>query len=307
MADATPFTILYIAGSGRSGSTLLEQLLAEVDGTCPVGELRMVWRRGVEHDHRCGCGQPFSACPFWQEVVARGFGEMAASEAREIQELADSVERARYMPGLLAPSGLRSSSFDRRLREYAEVLKHLFQAIRDVSGAEVIIDNSKEPPYGLCLQRIPGERVAVVHLVRDSRAVAYSRQRLRVNPQIHWTTQSMKRYPVWSTALEWNRRNILAEAMRLTGVEYRRIRYEDLTSDPEGQRGRLVEWALQRRGFRLRGTSASPHTVSGNPMRFERKRRPVQPDAEWTSTMSARSRRVVSLLTLPLLARYDYL
>jgi hypothetical protein len=267
----------------------------------------MVWRRGVEYDHRCGCGQPFSACAFWQDVLSRGFGEMTVTKAGEIQRLASRVERTRYMPALLAPSALRPSSFDRRLREYMEVLSRLYQAIREVSGANVIIDNSKEPPYGLALQRIPGARLAVVHLVRDSRAVAYSRQRLKVNPQIHWTRQNMKRYPVWSTALEWDRRNVFSEAMRLADVEYRRIRYEDLTSDPEGQRKSLAEWALPGRGIRVSGSAPLAHTVSGNPMRFEQERRPVRIDAEWTSAMTTGSRRVVSLLTLPLLARYGYL
>ena len=41
MADP-PVSVLYIAGAGRSGSTLLELLLARRRNMVPVGELRFI-------------------------------------------------------------------------------------------------------------------------------------------------------------------------------------------------------------------------------------------------------------------------
>ena len=39
--------VLYIGGWGRSGSTLLAHVLAEVPGFVSVGELRYVWQGGL--------------------------------------------------------------------------------------------------------------------------------------------------------------------------------------------------------------------------------------------------------------------
>jgi len=70
LSFATP-TVLYIIGEGRSGSTLLDMLLGQVDGFESVGELRFVWSRGKRDNQRCGCGEDFNSCHHWNKVVKR--------------------------------------------------------------------------------------------------------------------------------------------------------------------------------------------------------------------------------------------
>src|SRR5690349_13356603 len=65
--------VLYIAGEGRSGSTVLAALLGTYENYVSVGEIRGVWR-AVETDELCGCGLQFSQCPFWTEVGRDAFG-----------------------------------------------------------------------------------------------------------------------------------------------------------------------------------------------------------------------------------------
>ena len=48
------FRVLYLGGFGRSGSTLIERLLGELPGVCPVGELVHLWQRGVLAGERRG-------------------------------------------------------------------------------------------------------------------------------------------------------------------------------------------------------------------------------------------------------------
>ena len=48
--------VVYIAGSGRSGSTLLERALGEIPGFVNVGELIDLYRRVADHGELCGCG-----------------------------------------------------------------------------------------------------------------------------------------------------------------------------------------------------------------------------------------------------------
>ena len=76
--------VVYIGGYTRSGSTLLDRLLGATPGAVSVGELRHLWSMGFIEDRFCGCGEPFSACPFWRRVVGDAFPAMIAAEARRL-------------------------------------------------------------------------------------------------------------------------------------------------------------------------------------------------------------------------------
>src|SRR3954453_3027262 len=89
---------LFIAGSGRSGSTLVERILGGIPGTVNVGELLDLPRRVAPRDERCGCGEVFSACPFWTAVGERLPGGWSTDELRSLHELQTRVARQRHLP-----------------------------------------------------------------------------------------------------------------------------------------------------------------------------------------------------------------
>lgn len=95
--------VLFIGGWGRSGSTLVDRLTGRLDGVVAVGELRDVWQRGVVEDRLCGCGQRFSACPFWQEVGQRAFQGWATLDLDWVSHLRSTVDR----PWRCQPSSYR--------------------------------------------------------------------------------------------------------------------------------------------------------------------------------------------------------
>ena|SRR5438874_13839335 len=66
-----PVRVLYVSGWVFSGSTLLSNILGEIEGVFAAGEVRHIWRRGLLEDRPCGCGAAFSACPFWRAVGRR--------------------------------------------------------------------------------------------------------------------------------------------------------------------------------------------------------------------------------------------
>jgi hypothetical protein len=80
--------------------------------------------------------------------------------------------RTRNMPALMMP--VQSQQFRSGMAELSADLQQLYRAIQCVSGARVLIDSSKVPTYGLILSRTSDIHLSVLHLVRDSRAVAYS-------------------------------------------------------------------------------------------------------------------------------------
>src|SRR5881396_2114452 len=67
---AEPVRVLYVMGHGWSGSTILGNLLGELEGFFHAGELRRLWGEALPSGAPCGCGVPIGACPVWSKVLA---------------------------------------------------------------------------------------------------------------------------------------------------------------------------------------------------------------------------------------------
>ena len=65
------FKVLYIAGDGRSGSTLLNIALGNHERVLAMGELCNLHRFVLGQSNWCSCGVPVSDCGFWQSVDQR--------------------------------------------------------------------------------------------------------------------------------------------------------------------------------------------------------------------------------------------
>jgi hypothetical protein len=304
-------TVLFLGGAGRSGSTLLERMLGQLPGVVSVGEVVHLIRRGLLDDDDCGCGCPFSVCPFWTKVGHRAFGgwpDRAEAERWEAEQLA--VDRNRNLPALLTG---RPAAFRRDLARHGERLAQLHQAIADVAGARVVVDSSKHVSTALVLHRTPGVQLHVLHLVRDSRGVAHSWAKEVERPETR-EAATMPRYSPASSAGWWDWFNVGFDVVRRAGAPTTRLRYEDLLADP---RARIAEVAGavgvrtddEALGFLGDGTVQldADHSVAGNPMRFQTGTLHLRRDDAWREQLDRRSRLTVTALTAPLLARYGYL
>ena len=65
--------VAFIAGTSWSGSTLLEQGLAQLDGWVSIGEPFWIWDRAFPL-MLCECGTEFGRCEFWQTVLHEAYG-----------------------------------------------------------------------------------------------------------------------------------------------------------------------------------------------------------------------------------------
>ncbi len=303
--------VLYLGGLGRSGTTVLERVLGELPGTCSVGELVHLWQRGVLDDETCGCGQPFSACPFWTEVGRRAFGGWDPGLAARMEELRPIVDRTRFIPKLIVPRLLGRHRAE--LREYVGTFLRLHRAISETSGGAVLIDSSKHSSLAYCLRTEPGLDLRVIHVVRDSRGVAYSWTKEVRRPEAGEEALMTRYSPARSSAL-WVGHNLFFGLLGRLGVRTRLLRYEDFVADPRAVLTELAEFAgvpvgPEELGF-LQDSSVllSPsHTVAGNPMRFRTGPTPLRRDDAWRAKLPRGRRLLVSALTAPLLARYGYL
>jgi hypothetical protein len=299
--------LISIGGASRSGSTLLSLLLGKVEGIFAVGELRYIWSRGWQQNMLCGCGAPFLDCPFWEAVFGEAYGDPRSVPVDEISALQDSVAQIWHLPQLLSPR--RTAGFASRLRAYLSHLERLCTAIQKVSGASIIVDSSKLPSYCYVLSRLPGAEVTILHLVRDSRAVAFSFLRKKRKPDIHWTEAYMPRFSPLRSARDWNLLNLGMEAIARTRVPCKFMRYEDFVRDCRTELSKILSPESLPAGS-LPSNGEVPlsenHTVSGNPLRFSQGPVHIRPDTEWKTSMATLDYRLVTVLTWPLLARYQY-
>lgn len=304
-----PTRVLYIGGYSRSGSTLLLRLLSGAGSAVPVGELNEVWERSFRQNQLCGCGLPFRDCHFWRSVTSRTFGCGPGSvETEWLIRAAAKVHSRGTVLGQMVPA-FRSRAFRRTLREYGPVVERLYASIASASGADLVIDSSKVPQYAMMLNRLPGIELHVCHLIRDARATAYSWQRRRVRPEIHWQEQYMARHRATRSATEWSTFNLILEASAKRFASYTRVRYEDLVASPRTQIARLgaalgEDWSDLDAGQSV--SLRRDHTAAGNPARFTVGETSIQIDDDWKAEMAANDRRAVTVMTWPLLKRYGY-
>lgn len=309
--------VLYILGGTRSGSTILDTLLGELDGFFSTGELRRLWERGLLEGGVCGCGRAFLRCEVWSAVLAwkgEGGGGPGGVDPRQVVRWQRGSLRVRHTWGILrsrtvlagTPSQDASS-----LASYARVANDLYRAVADVTGSRVVVDSSKLPSDAALLGSLPDVSPYFVHVVRDPRAVAHSWQRVKVDRKDGATTEMARWSPAKSTA-NWIGVNLAADAVRRAHRSRSMLlRYEDFVRDPKLGLERIAAMVGET-GVALPfidGRTASVggnHTVSGNPNRFEVGTVEVRADDAWLTEQGKAQQGFVSALASPFLGRYGY-
>lgn len=320
-APGAPVRVLYIAGSGRSGTTIIDNILGQLPGVFSAGELRFLWTRGMVENRLCGCGEKFADCPTWSEVMGRALASWPELEPATYAADQHARVRAARLPRTLLRSRRRAAAGAHETAnvtdEHVAVLGDLYRSIAHITGAEVLVDSSKLPPYGHLLASVPGVDVRVLHIVRDPRATAFSWLRRKALPDFGDARIMQRQHPakaatlwlLWNgvTELLWARpgRNGHSEET------YLRMRYEDFVTAPEEATARIARFLGvpdDRLPFPKPRTAllSTTHTVAGNPSRHQRGEVALRPDAEWRTAMRARDARLVTALTWPLLLRYRY-
>jgi hypothetical protein len=300
--------VLFVGGWGRSGSTVLDRILGQVPGVFSAGEVREIWERGCLENRPCGCDKPFSDCEIWSEVGRVAFGGWSNLDLHEALRLRFSLDRPWMVPLLVATAPIR-----RDVDRYTRILDALYRGIFEVTGAEVIVDSTKIPSHAYLLRRLRWMDLRILHLVRDSRGVAYSWQKLVEKKVSRGAPQYLQRYGPIGASIRWLVYNAQTAALARLGVPYRRLRYEDLMEDPRGWTERILAYS---------GIAATPgdlpfvapdeavfepnHTVDGNPVRFSTGVTRLRADEEWRTNLSPADRALVTLATLPGLLRYGY-
>lgn len=304
--------ILYISGWGRSGTTLLNSLLGQVEGFVSTGELHQIWQRGLVQGRSCGCGLPLVECPFWRRAFDEGFGGISAVDAEAAIASQRNVH-TRHARRVL--SALRSHTLLEKY-DYAPYLRKLYSGIASVDpdNTRVIVDSSKYPTDAIVASGLPGFEVFVLHVVRDPRAVAFSWRRIKNTPDKTADGGRLRRVGMLRSTMVWQYYNwVIARYVRraVGASHFSQLTYEQLAARPEETLDQVIRLLGETPAYRpeFDGNKVEvgrSHTASGNPNRFESGPRAIRLDSEWESKMPAWRKLAVSLLAFPMITRLRY-
>ena len=160
------------------------------------------------------------------------------------------------------------------------------------------------------LSRVPSIELTVVHVVRDPRAVAHSRNRYKRQVD-SGEDRGMTQTSPLRAALAWSMWNVGVRSLAGRLPRYMVVRYEDLIAAPSRTVARVLATVGEPDAATpfIDGATVTlqpNHTVSGNPSRFNTGDIELRLDAAWERDMGTLDRRVVTGITWPLLGRYGY-
>ena len=281
--------VVFIVGSGRSGTTLLDLLLGHQEGVFSAGEIARLWNAGIAGDQLCGCGQRPLSCPVWGPAIDHAY-ETTRFTNEDLETLAEAIagERQRLQ-------GSRSLSGESR---YGRAYQALVTCAAEIAGCDVLVDSSKRPGDGSYLRSNANLPINVVLIVRRCAAVAFSWGRV-VSMNDSLSPRQMGTRGVRRAALQWASFHLQC-AWRLAShrSDLNVVDYDELVNSPVG----LISETLGTSPKEVRLPTAIPenHTLGGSRTRMQAGRPLVlRADNEWQQAMSRRNRLFCAIAAVP--------
>ncbi|MEJ5915157.1 sulfotransferase [Pseudokineococcus sp. 1T1Z-3] len=257
---STPPRLAVVTGTGRSGTTLLTEVLARHERTGFVsGVDDKLWRLGSRGRHngrlyRAGGARPASMRALAETAGLRQRGRLRVRPSEGYQLFDRHV-----MPGFSTPC--RDLLAEDLTPVVARRLVAFVEERRAAQGADVLLQHlTGWPRTGLLREALPD--LAVVNVVRDGRAVASSWLQMGwwdgwrgpdqwiygpLPPALREQWERSGRSFVVLAALGWRMLVEAAEAARelVPPGRWLDVRYEDLLADPRG----VLAGALEHLGL----------------------------------------------------------
>jgi hypothetical protein len=228
-ASAAGRRLLYIAGYGRSGSTILDIALSAHPDIVGFGELAGVFDELAD--------PPDDLDPFWADLAATTRTVDGGRGPARFADAGRLVVRAERLP---ACTPLRPRSKLRR--RYLALQATLLDELVERTGATTVLDSSKTSwinTWRLPLLRSLLPDAYSLVLVRELGAVVRSTRSGRGD------TLEPQRLPTVRSVIGWSLANLSAVATGLLWCgrdRTRLLRYEDLAAEPAETLAAIVEW-----------------------------------------------------------------
>ncbi|WP_188192436.1 sulfotransferase family protein [Nonomuraea sp. SYSU D8015] len=269
-----PYTLVYLLGSGRNGSTIIDLMLAGHPSILALGELSTLNRIynpfDPPEDDYATLRSWKSYRRFWSQVK-----EAYEKDTYQPFEKIDIIE-----PRLLKAARMSQAQAEPWIQRNLAILR----ASHAVSGCPVLSDASKSPQRLLLLKRSRAVRIKVIHLVRDGRAVSYS---------------YFRRYgSLYEGMRTWSRAELASLYLRriFSPDEWMEVRYEQFASQPDQALRDICTFLDLDYHEAMLDFRAHPYLgIGGNPKVKASRAAEVREDDRWRQELSAAKRFIVGL------------
>lgn len=267
-------TIVYVAGYGRSGSTVLDIVLGNQPRFFSAGELTQIYRDYDDPSRLCSCGHRYPDCEVWSKLK----GELA-HRSISLEGAEKTIRAIENREGWWAiRKDDRSDLSATEIASYREVAEATLSCI-DSRSVSYLVDSSKSAADAvwrpMALRKWAMLEVRIIHLQRSLKATLRS-----IAAKSNWQAEgfgSPKNYRIARGVVGWVVANRLARQLKNTmGAEsYLFLKYEDLLKHPRAgfeSIGKLLGTDLSPLINRIERGDAFPvgHNVGGNRVRLKK-------------------------------------
>jgi hypothetical protein len=251
--------IIYIAGGGHSGSTILSAILGTVPEIFNAGEVKFYNDHKNQHlkiwgyiQNKCTCGKNANECPYWQDVANRLEKEPAIFHYLGLKGRISTFLK------ILTPwhhIKRKTTSSD----EYKLFKAMLESARREKPNATYIVDASKSVARLMRLCAEPGLEIKVVFVVKDGISFANSYRAAYKKGYFRWIVQ-------------WLVNNFLTLTFLVKQkIDYYHLSFPAFIDNPDkhfAEIGKLLGIAFPKNTLEMVPKTGF-HIRAGNPGRFK--------------------------------------
>ena len=254
--------IIFIAGAGRSGSTLLDITLGNMGDCFSLGELNFFVENGILKNEYCSCGNRVIDCSFWGAIIFKWSRERKLSNEMFVDVQYKLIRNKRFFINLLT----KPPYYD----DYIHDIKKLYDIIFKESGHNTLIDSSKNGNYIKILKKI-SQKVEVVHLKRSFSGRYKSTQKhLKFNPS-QGIEKEIKPMSFYYSFLTWYCDNFTVW-FHSFGIKKTKVYYHDFITNPISVISEILDIKNNEKELlKNRGPLFADHLVAGSRFRMNNK------------------------------------
>ncbi len=279
--------LIYITGTGHSGSTLLDMIMGSSDEVLSLGELSFynLYKENITYKestgkYQCTCGKNFKKCRFWSRV----------SSSIKIKKFYSIWEEIQIIIGIFIPWI--------KIKKVTDDTDTLIKELKGHEMFDYVLDSSKDLRRLFILMENPKLDVYPVVIMRRAEAVAHSYSR---NGRI----QKSKNYYIM--LLQWILTHFLIKKI-VKNKKYTLIDYEYFCRHPKKyiqEINKKLDICIDEKDYLKRLNSKTYHNIDGNIMRFK-KIGSIESDDLWKNKITSSKKiysKIMLKITKPLWSR----
>jgi hypothetical protein len=301
--------IIYIAGSGRSGSTILDVTLNQHSQIVGLGEVNRL--SSDPSSRKCGCGQVINECEFWRPViekmcqdrnVAVNSWETAIpinvnkkkNPNRKLPDINEIVFPLNF--SLLKPIVMMSKKYRTYLKAIENSL-YLYDVIVSTEGKKTVVDSTKNPLRLAALHSLRPKNIFVIHLVRDGRAIIASAKR-------RGELDAIKNTKIWKA----DNTKMSIVLSRIPNERILLIKYEEFCDHPVRVLKKICQFVNLSYNDNLSNLIKPSHAIPGNPWLINNKNWPIKikKDERWKKELTKNELKIFKKISGKINKKYGY-